>query len=84
LIHRVEPQYPAEARAQKIQGLVTLEVQIGTEGAVHNIAVIDGKSILAEAAVEAVRQWRYQPYTANGRPVEVQTRVRIRFTLPPS
>jgi TonB family protein len=84
LIHRVEPEYPAEARAQKIQGLVTLEVQIGTEGAVHNIAVVDGNPMLAEAAVEAVRQWRYRPYTANGRPVEMQTRVRIRFTLPPS
>lgn len=84
LIHRVEPQYPAEALAQKIQGLVTLEVQIGTEGAVHNIAVVDGNPMLAEAAVEAVRQWRYRPYTANGRPVEMQTRVRIRFTLPPS
>jgi TonB family protein len=83
LIHRVEPQYPAEALARKVQGLVTLEVQIGTEGAVHNIAVVDGNPMLAEAAVEAVRQWRYRPYTANGRPGEMQTRVRIRFTLPP-
>jgi TonB family protein len=83
LIRRVEPQYPPEARAQKIQGVVILDVQIGSEGAVHNIAVVDGNPMLAQAAVEAVRQWRYQPYAVDGRPVEMQTRVRIRFTLPP-
>jgi TonB family protein len=82
LIHRVEPEYPEEARAQNIQGLVTLDVQIGGEGAVHNIAVVDGNAILAEAAVQAVRQWKYQPYSVDGRPVEMQTRVTIRFTLP--
>jgi TonB family protein len=84
LVHRVEPQYPTEARAQKIQGVVTLDVQIGSEGAVHNIAVVDGNPLLAEAAVAAVRQWRYEPYAVDGRPVEMQTRIRVRFTLPPS
>jgi TonB family protein len=83
LIHRVEPEYPEEARTQHIQGLVTLDVQIGAEGAVHNIAVVDGNAMLAEAAVQAVRQWRYRPYSVDGRPVEMQTRVTIRFTLPP-
>jgi protein TonB len=80
----VEPQYPTEARAQKIQGVVTLDVQIGSEGVVHNIAVVDGNPLLAEAAVAAVRQWRYEPYAVDGRPVEMQTRIRVRFTLPPS
>jgi TonB family protein len=84
LIHRVEPEYPEEARTQHIQGLVTLDVQIGGEGAVHNIAVVDGNAMLADAAVQAVRQWRYQPYSVDGRPVEMQTRVTIRFTLPSS
>ncbi len=84
LIHRVEPEYPDEARTQHIQGLVTLDVQIGGEGAVHNIAVVDGNAMLAEAAVQAVRQWRYQPNSVDGRPVEMQTRVTIRFTLPPN
>jgi TonB family protein len=82
LIHRVEPEYPEEARMQHIQGLVTLDVQIGGEGAVHNIAVVDGNAMLADAAVQAVRQWRYQPYSVDGRPVEMQTRVTIRFTQP--
>lgn len=82
LIHRVEPEYPTEASAKNIQGVVTLEVQIGTDGTVHNITVIDGEAQLAEAAVQAVRQWRYRPYLVNGRPVEMETRVTIRFTRP--
>jgi protein TonB len=83
LIHRVEPEYPPAARAQHIQGLVTLDVQIGREGAVHNITVVEGDPVLGEAAVQAVRQWRYRPYSVNGQPVEMQTRITIRFTLPP-
>jgi TonB family protein len=84
LIHRVEPEYPAEAAAQRIQGVVTLDVQIGAEGAVHNIAVVDGNPLLVEAAVQAVRQWRYQPYAVDGRPAGMQTRITIRFKLPGS
>jgi TonB family protein len=84
LIHRVEPVYPPEARAQQIQGAVTLDVQIGGEGTVHNIDVVEGNPVLADAAVQAVRQWRYRPYSVDGRPVEMQTRVTIRFTLPPT
>lgn len=83
LLHRVEPVYPPEARAQQIQGAVTLDVQIGGEGAVHNIEVVEGNPVLADAAVQAVRQWRYRPYSVDGHPVEMQTRVTIRFTLPP-
>ncbi len=82
LIHRVEPVYPPAARAQQIQGAVTLDVHIGAEGAVHNIEVVEGNPVLAEAAVQAVRQWKYRPYSVDGRPVEMQTRVTIRFTLP--
>jgi TonB family protein len=83
LLHRVEPVYPPEARAQQIQGAVTLDVQIGGDGAVHNIEVVEGNPVLSEAAVQAVRQWRYRPYSVDGHPVEMQTRVTIRFTLPP-
>lgn len=83
LIHRVEPVYPPEARAQQIQGAVTLDVQIGGEGTVHNIDIVGGNPVLADAAVQAVRQWKYRPYSVDGRPVEMQTRVTIRFTLPP-
>jgi TonB family protein len=84
LIHRIEPEYPPEARTQGIQGSVNLDVQIGADGAVHNITVVSGDPVLGEAAVAAVRQWRYRPYSVDGRPVEMQTRIRIRFTLRPS
>lgn len=84
LIHRVEPEYPPEARAQHIQGAVVLDVQIGGDGAVHNISVVEGNSLLAEAAVQAVRQWRYRPFSVDGQSVEMQTRITIRFTLPPT
>jgi TonB family protein len=84
LIHRVEPEYPSEARAQHIQGLVTLDVQIAADGSIHDVAVVEGNPLLGEAAVEAVRQWRYKPYSVDGRPVEMQTRITIRFTLPPA
>ena len=83
LIHRVEPKYPQDARAQHIEGAVVLDVQIGEEGAVQDIAIVEGNSELAEAAVEAVRHWRYQPYSVNGHPVEMQTRITVRFKLPP-
>ena len=84
LIHSVEPLYPPDATAHHLQGLVALDVQIGGEGAVHNIAVVEGNPVLAEAAVQAVRQWRYRPYSVDGRPVEMHTRITIRFTLPPN
>ena len=84
LIHRVEPQYPPDARERHIQGLVTLDVQIGGEGVVRTVAVVEGDPVLAEAAIEAVRQWRYRPYSVDGRPVEMQTRITIKFTLPQS
>jgi TonB family protein len=84
LIRRVEPQYPADARAQHIEGAVVLDLQIGKDGVVHDIAIVSGNSELAEAAVEAVRRWRYRPYSVDGRAVEMQTRITVRFKLPPT
>jgi TonB family protein len=83
LIRRVEPEYPVEARTRHIQGSVILDVQIGSDGAVRNITVVNGDPVLGDAAVAAVRQWRYLPSSVAGRPVEMQTRITIRFTLPP-
>ena len=82
LIHRVEPQYPANASARHIQGLVTLSVQVGGDGAVRNITVVEGDPTLAEAAVHAVRQWRYRPYSVDSRPVDMQTTITLNFRLP--
>ncbi len=82
LIHRVEPEYPSGAREQHIQGPVVLEAQIGTDGSIQNITVSEGNPILSPAAVAAVKQWKYQPYSVAGRPVQMQARITINFILP--
>jgi TonB family protein len=84
LIHQVEPEYPPEARAKGIQGPVVLDVQVQGDGRVGNINVVSGNPALSEAAVRAVKQWVYQPFSVNGKPVERQTRITIRFTQPAS
>ena len=84
LIHKVDPEYPAEAKASRIQGPVVLDVQVLEDGAVGTIAVISGDPTLTPSAINAVKQWRYQPATANGKAIESRTRVTVKFTLPRS
>jgi TonB family protein len=83
LIHRVAPDYPAEAKEQNIEGTVVLVVEIQSDGTVGEIGVAAGDPLLAKAAVKAVRQWRYEPFTSHGQPAERQTRISIKFTLTP-
>jgi TonB family protein len=82
LIHRVEPDYPEEARQRHIRGAVVLEVHINQDGAVKEVKVMSGNSLLAQAATDAVQQWRFKALTKNGRPVEMQTRITLNFRLP--
>jgi TonB family protein len=84
LIHRVEPQYPADAKARHIQGPVVLDIQVLGDGAVGNVAVVSGDPLLTQSAINAVKQWRYQPESANGQAIESQARVTVKFTLPES
>ena len=79
LVHKVIPQYPALAREARIQGSVVLQASIGKNGNVENVQVLSGPPQLAQAAVEAVKQWRYKPYYLNGQPVEVQTTINVNF-----
>jgi protein TonB len=79
LIKRVAPRYPQAALAVRAQGTVQIEATVNKEGNVINPKVISGPSILAQAALEAVRQWRYKPYYLNGQPVEIQTQITIEF-----
>jgi len=83
LVHRVEPQYPESAKTQHIQGTVVLDVQVLGDGQVGDIEVVSGDPLLADAAVQAVKQWKYQPHSIDGHPAVSQDRVTIRFTLPP-
>jgi TonB family protein len=82
LLHRVEPEYPAKARDQGIQGLVVLDLHIGKNGAVRDVALVGGQPVLADAATSAVKQWRFKPHYEDGRTVEMQTRITMRFALP--
>jgi protein TonB len=79
LINGVQPKYPQSALAVHTQGAVQIEATINKEGNVVNPKVLHGDQVLARAAVEAVRQWRYKPYYLDGEPVEIQTEITITF-----
>jgi TonB family protein len=81
LVNKVNPTYPPDARDQRIQGAVILQATIDKEGNVANLQLISGHPLLAPAAIEAVKQWKYRPYLLNGNPVEVNTQVQVNFTL---
>jgi protein TonB len=81
LVHRVEPVYPPLAKAARIQGPVHLQAVISKQGAIENLQVLSGHPMLAGAAVDAVRQWRYRPYILNGEAVEVETDIVVNFVL---
>ena len=78
---RVQPNYPPLARQARIQGAVVLQAMISKDGNIENLQLISGHPMLAPAAIEAVKQWKYKPYLLNGEPVEVETQVQVNFTL---
>jgi TonB family protein len=77
--HRIDPIYPEGARQANIQGVVILDALIGPDGTVIDVRPISGPEELTTAAVDAVKWWRFQPYPANGKPVEVETRLAVEF-----
>ncbi len=79
LIRQVQPRYPVNALSTHTQGEVEIEATIDKEGHVVNPKIISGSPLLAPAALEAVRQWRYKPYYLDGDPVEMQTQITIKF-----
>jgi TonB family protein len=83
LVKRVSPKYPEEARQKAIQGTVVLNVVLLKDGSVIVQSVAEGDPILSPAAVEAVRQWRYEPTVLNGQPIDMETKISVVFTLAP-
>jgi protein TonB len=79
LIKRVQPKYPQAALAVHAQGAVQIEAIITKEGNVTNLRVLSGDPVLARAALDAVRQWRYKPYQLDGEPVEIETQITVNF-----
>jgi protein TonB len=82
LVHRVEPDYPEAARREQMQGPVVLDVRTDRDGAIAEVKVISGQRLLADAAIAAVKQWRFRPRRVKGEPVEMQTQVTLNFRLP--
>jgi protein TonB len=81
LIAQVNPVYPPLARQARVAGTVRLTAIIGRDGAIRNLQVMSGHPLLTSAALEAVKQWRYQPTLLNEEPVEVITQIDVNFTL---
>ena len=81
LIYRVEPKYPPIAQQAHIQGIVILTAVIDKDGIIQRLQLVSGHPMLATAAIDAVKQWRYKPYLLNGQPVEAETTVTVTFRL---
>ena len=77
--HIVDPEYPKEAREAGLRGGVFMRVLVGNDGSVKRLHVMEGDPKLAQAAIDAVHQWRYHPYLLNGQPVEVESVVWVEF-----
>jgi len=82
VLYRVEPEYPEDARQQNIQGPVVLDVRIARDGAVQEVKLLSGQPLLADAAIAAVKQWRFKPRTLQGHAVEMQTKITLNFKMP--
>jgi protein TonB len=80
LAHRVQPSYPDEAVKENISGTVKLNVIIAKDGKIQQIQVISGHPLLVQAAIDAVRQWEYQPTLLNGQAIEVDTEIEVGFS----
>ena len=81
LIHQVNPIYPPLARQARVQGVVVMEAVISKEGSIESLRVVTGHPLLNQAALDAVKQWKYRPTLLNGEPVEVITTVTVTFNL---
>jgi TonB family protein len=79
--HKVVPEYPEAARQAGVQGTVVLDAVVNPDGTVAQVKVLSGPQVLAQAALDAVRWWRYEPYSVNGRAATVETTVSVGFQL---
>jgi len=79
LVHRVEPSYPPAARQAKMEGTIALDVVVGRDGSVLRMRPLNGPDVLASAAMDALRWWKFQPYRMNGEPTVVETTLAVEF-----
>ncbi|HWW16036.1 MAG TPA: energy transducer TonB [Candidatus Dormibacteraeota bacterium] len=81
LRQNIDTTLPLLGQHMKVQGSVVLQAVIGADGSIENLSVLSGPAILATAAQQAVRQWRFKPYLQNGQPVETKTRITVNFSI---
>jgi protein TonB len=81
LIHKIAPAYPPIAKAARVSGTVVLDATISKTGAITDLHLVSGPEMLRQAALDAVRAWRYKPYTLNNEPTDVETTINVVFTL---
>jgi protein TonB len=82
VVRKVSPVYSQTALQLHKEGAVELMATISKDGAVTGVRVLSGDLMLANSAVEAVKQWKYRPYLLNGEPVEIQTQITVNFKMP--
>jgi periplasmic protein TonB len=81
LIYKVAPVYPPIGLAARVEGTIVLQATISKSGTIENLRVVSGPPMLRQAAIDAVKQWRYRPYVLDGQTVEVETTVNVVFAL---
>jgi TonB family protein len=77
--HRVDPDYPEAARPANLKGVIVLDVVVGRDGSVVDVRALNGPEVLAQAAMNAMRWWRFEPYRVDGKPAVVDTTVAMEF-----
>jgi periplasmic protein TonB len=82
LISKVDPVYPSIARSQRVSGSVVIDALIDAKGNVTTMKVLSGPTLLHQAAMEALKQWKYRPATLDGNPVSMHLTVSIQFRIP--
>ncbi len=83
IVKKIQPVYPALAKAARVQGEVEFTAVISKEGRVENLQLVRGHPLLVNAAKSAILQWRYRPTLLNGKPMEVMTTITVKFMLAP-
>jgi len=81
LIKRVAPKYPKQARKKHIEGTVIMKATITRDGDIADLQLVSGDPLLAQAALDAVKNWKYRPYLKDGQPVEADTQITVNFAL---
>jgi|HubBroStandDraft_1064217.scaffolds.fasta_scaffold68882_2 TonB family protein len=83
ILKRVSPEYPAEAKSKHVEGDVMLRIIIDQDGDVYSATSISGDPLLTQAAVDAVKKWKYKPYQLAGRAADADTTVIVNFRVAP-